>query len=114
QCQHASLRCLSLPPFFFPPPAPPALYTLSLHDALPIFCSLVSRTWRSAARRPAREIISRSSDTTSTSLGVGSSSVDECATNRIQIGRAHVLTPVTWPSRMPSSASKKKSSTTRR
>src|SRR5690625_3000415 len=26
-----------------------------------------------------------------------------------KIGRAHVLTPVTWPSRMPSSASKKNS-----
>src|SRR5690606_41407432 len=25
-----------LPPFFFPDPAPPEIYTLSLHDALPI------------------------------------------------------------------------------
>src|SRR5690606_41971549 len=27
----------SSPPFFFNPAAPPAIYTLSLHDALPIF-----------------------------------------------------------------------------
>src|SRR5206468_11888261 len=42
---------LFLSPFFFIDPAPPEIYTLSLHDALPI--SLASATWRATARRMA-------------------------------------------------------------
>src|SRR5437867_9754937 len=39
-------------PFFSPPPAPPAPYTLSLHDALPI--SALRRDRRPVRRRPVR------------------------------------------------------------
>src|SRR5207249_12194660 len=39
--------------FFFPPPSPTALYTLSLHDALPIFACRPSPS--SVCPRPAAE-----------------------------------------------------------
>src|SRR5438132_8035997 len=38
--------------FFFTDPATPEIYTLSLHDALPI-CGVARRTVRRARRRPA-------------------------------------------------------------
>src|SRR5437870_13722723 len=71
------------PFFFFTDTAPTVTYTLSLHDALPIFDELDP-----FARRGGGGPV--------VPLGVGASF--------LEIGRAHVLTPVTWPSRMPSSA----------
>src|SRR5438132_8071706 len=47
-----------LPFFFFTDTATPEIYTLSLHDALPIsrhFEASRSRAWRVAQRRPARQ-----------------------------------------------------------
>src|SRR5687767_15251754 len=41
-------------PSLFDPPAPTALYTLSLHDALPIWVSLARRLRRSGRRGPMR------------------------------------------------------------
>src|SRR5205814_8510986 len=43
-CTHQSRHIISLPFFFFTHPAPPELYTLSLHDALPISTPSTSRT----------------------------------------------------------------------
>src|SRR5207244_5368888 len=54
-------------PFFFPTPAPTEIYTLSLHDALPI-CR-ASRAWRrSAASFPGISTSSRPADRKSTRL----------------------------------------------
>src|SRR5205823_13032544 len=46
-------QSLLLPPFFFTDPAPTQFYTLSLHDALPIFdppCESVTVTWIAPVR----------------------------------------------------------------
>src|SRR5207248_6947169 len=46
----SSLYCHSIPycVFFFNDPAPSEIYTLSLHDALPIFASVLQQTQTSA------------------------------------------------------------------
>src|SRR5438046_4987397 len=45
-------RFLSRPHFFFDPPPPPQLYTLSLHDALPIWLMLAHEDEHIRARDP--------------------------------------------------------------
>src|SRR5439155_20290814 len=74
--------------FFFTHTPTTEIYTLSLHDALPIFL-VVGVPGVVDAGVPDRE---RSGNHRRAQLRAA------------QIGRAHVLTPVTWPSRMPSSA----------
>src|SRR5439155_23176002 len=72
---------------------PPALYTLSLHDALPIWPTLPANV--AGVRRGADRL-----------RLAGEPRGQERSVRRPggEIGRAHVLTPVTWPYRMPSSA----------
>src|SRR3989337_1048275 len=66
--------------FFFNDTATTEIYTLSLHDALPIY---------------------RKSTRLNSSHGSISYAVSGVQTCALQIGRAHVLTPVTVASRMP-------------
>ena len=100
--------------FFFNDTATTEIYTLSLHDALPIYKPKLKRNWSNT-----------------NSLMICSSLPSTCliltiiyhphywnccitlysktfTTIPIEIGRAHVWTPVTDQSRMPSSAWKKK------
>src|SRR3989442_10076929 len=86
--------------FFFNDTATTEIYTLSLHDALPIW---------DKRRRWADDV----------PTGAGASPREAGEGRRLspasrglapEIGRAHVLTPVTSASRMPSSAFKNKSS----
>src|SRR5258707_12621831 len=89
--------CLrSHPPFFFfNDTATTEIYTLSLHDALPIYAQVVTR------RDPCR--LDRGPRLGC--CGGGIRGADQGAANKI--GRAHVWTPVTPISRMPASAWKK-------
>src|SRR4051794_41549884 len=77
--------------FFFNDTATTEIYTLSLHDALPISGDLTR-------------------DVGGERLGSGrlGRSPLRAQLGSAEIGRAHVCTPVTRPSRMPSSAWKKK------
>src|SRR6516165_10704217 len=77
----AVVNCLNVS-FFFNDPATTEIYTLSLHDALPIL-HLPQRQRRFASQ-----------------FAQDAAGLDD----RGEIGRAHVLTPVTVKSRMPSSA----------
>src|SRR3712207_9105840 len=83
--------------FFFNDTATTEIYTLSLHDALPI-----SR--RSSRCPPARWPSSRRLGRPS----AGGCAVPTACSRSWEIGRAHLLTPVTPISRMPASAFKKK------
>src|SRR5262249_60905169 len=93
----------SLLPLFFHAPATTETYTLSLHDALPILGAMgqplkaaLAIDWKAALDPLAHTVPSSEEELL-------------CAFNQrcqvaIEIGRAHVLTPVTDQSRMPSSA----------
>src|SRR5437868_15248521 len=48
--------------FFFNDPATPEIYTLSLHDALPISCGLGGRPIRSSDRRRSRASLAASGE----------------------------------------------------
>src|SRR2546430_6856608 len=97
----------SSPLFFFNDTATTEIYTLSLHDALPIssarrsFGKLVTsqppRRFKQAIRVPDRRGHRQGRCTCQRGRGQGG-----------QIGRAHVSTSVTGKSPMPSSACKKK------
>src|SRR5207253_10943155 len=87
---HVILRPPSPSLFFFHDTATTEFYTLSLHDALPI--SVVDR--RDRATVIFLDAAARQHP--------GAARAGQALAH--EIGRAHVLTPVTWPSRMPSSA----------
>src|SRR5699024_12780156 len=70
---------------------PPAVHTLSLHDALPIFWADQLRT-RLGIPEFGLSPLGAEGSLLGRALSVG------------EIGRAHVRTPVTFRSRMPSSA----------
>ena len=78
---------------FFNDTATPEIYTLSLHDALPICNGFLKLAKEFALVRDY-----------ATRLDLRASSLSQHA----EIGRAHVCTPVTSLSRMPSSACTKK------
>src|SRR5207253_9755392 len=101
------------------PPHHSAIYPLSLHDALPIFECLTERRiedgngeagrlWFQEARaRPGLK--SRDVQLRARRGELGATLLPQFDRGPLdirsdQIGRAHVRTPVTWPSRMPSSA----------
>src|SRR5258708_20114074 len=85
------------PPFFFNDTATTEIYTLSLHDALPISCTVFS-----SGSAPVNQA---GTDTNSVELGLKFNS-DQAGF--IKIGRAHNLTPNTRSPPTPPSASKKK------
>src|SRR5258707_9965894 len=90
--------------FFFNDTATTEIYTLSLHDALPIYSRFKNQDQRDAWLR--KEIADGH-----TSLGqvkaVRIQTDEDIKDLEEEIGRAHVLTPVTPIPRMPSSACKK-------
>src|SRR5207248_11777802 len=102
-----------------PPPPPPPTSTLSLHDALPISDDADDSRAR-AERTQVRQNVRRASEMNGlapdVNYGDGRFRRDarhvaphelvehHVAEDDDQIGRAHVLTPVTVRSRMPSSA----------
>src|SRR3712207_9229415 len=85
--------------FFFNDTATTEIYTLSLHDALPISGQGEDR--REHPRRGARGAPLPGGDVHGRADGRG-------GRTGVGVGRAHVLTPVTPISRMPSSSFKKK------
>src|SRR5439155_22178002 len=91
------MLCRSLPrsPFFFNAPASAAIYTLSLHDALPIFQGgeqlIVLLARADGDADPARD-----------RLTIVMADKDLALAQRSEEHTSG--TPVTWPSRMPSSA----------
>src|SRR5207253_11464839 len=100
------------PPLPSPPPPTPQPSTLSLHDALPIFNG-PDDTGRTpflalaALDLPAPVSPEAFGRRAAPNLPSGFTLTQEGQAKiagREEIGRAHVLTPVTWPSRMPSSA----------
>src|SRR2546421_9687258 len=103
--------------FFFNDTATTEIYTLSLHDALPISINWSTIRWRG----PSDPNRSRSFSSPRTSSGTSSSRSTTCRgrgsrwsfahqVHTGEIGRAHLCTPVTIRSRMPASAFKKKKS----
>src|SRR5258707_4659610 len=96
--------------FFFNDTATTEIYTLSLHDALPIFCrgnDAGRDRWRETIRAPLPcwlacwRAAHRCPQHNARPVGV-------VLRASMKIGRAHVWTPVTPISRMPSSALEKK------
>ena len=90
--------------FFFNDTATTEIYTLSLHDALPIFFRFLFSAF---VFRFSFFVFSFQF-----SFFVFRFSFSETFAETHQIGRAHVWTPVTATSRMPSSAWKKKKNKT--
>ena len=105
--------------FFFNDPATTEIYTLSLHDALPIwFCCIsklchvffhtqlcIMKIQKNRGKRPRHWTVVRGRNPKFTISSKGPLILSPPS---FQIGRAHVWTPVTDVSRMPSSAWKKK------
>ena len=101
--------------FFFNDTATTEIYTLSLHDALPIF--LLNKSKPSITKTSKGFLLLLEKPYTTKELIEFLQNFwknfDLYGWNypirpEREIGRAHVWTPVTWPSRMPSSAWKKK------
>ena len=104
--------------FFFNDTATTEIYTLSLHDALPIWsiqvgykCKIGRKYPDKKHRAEARRLVSKS--VWIEGMGPESRTNTEDShgwtlMTKGEIGRAHVWTPVTDQSRMPSSAWKKK------
>src|SRR5207249_9800811 len=100
--------------FLFTLPSPPDFYTLSLHDALPILLRVSADAAHPlGSGRMSDQIKAASFDARLPSLSLHPplpawlarrllDPGEEVAL--VQIGRAHVWTPVTFRSRMPSSA----------
>src|SRR5699024_12585124 len=94
-CSHLARVTLIITPlllpllFFFPDPATTDIYTLSLHDALPIL-------------RHRKETLSLDTERLPMPVTVAVRGLHTVSPS--EIGRAHVRTPVTFRSRMPSSA----------
>src|SRR3712207_9471962 len=96
---------LHTPVIFFNDTATTEIYTLSLHDALPIYPAVGVGVGRGAGDvvQPAGE---RLPDLVLDGLGAGEllDRLAHVGPVLLEIGRAHVCTPVTPISRMPSSA----------
>src|SRR5439155_24138039 len=93
---YSKLSAYVFSPLFFHDTAPTDIYTLSLHDALPISLGdrLVVEAPRSRHRHLGREPVGHFVFLLADARG-GGDGRDRKSTR---------LTPVTWPSRMPSSA----------
>src|SRR5262249_62102155 len=86
-------------------PAPTAIYTLSLHDALPICHDRAPGHGGSVlGHARGRSAVHARPHVRGQSPGRGGGHRRDRRTGGEEIGRAHVLTPVTDQSRMPSSA----------
>src|SRR5687767_15958185 len=93
--------------FSFNEPSTTEIYTLSLHDALPIYAALVGAVHgddrRGLGQSVAFQDLDPRADEERRQLGRERRAAGENELHA-QIGRAHVRTPVTSLSRMPSSA----------
>src|SRR5260370_28195006 len=105
--------------FFFNDTATTEIYTLSLHDALPILAIAPLVLLRLIAGLWVIDTVSLAVPVTVTPSGlvpwsvavlvIEPASMSACVRVAVpEVGRAHVCTPVTLDSRMPSSALKKK------
>src|SRR5437763_6266247 len=102
----------SRPLFFFTATATTEIYTLSLHDALPIsdWYAKTSPSYSGIVSRPGVLFAFKFQPPKQQQMLVTLSSAHDLKSEK-EIGRAHVRTPVTDVSRMPSSAYKKKKNT---
>src|SRR5439155_25900056 len=89
-------------------PAATDIYTLSLHDALPISASEPTvepeRIWSVLGLAGLKDGVVAVGAVLAT-VTESNAAVPSTVPSLGEIGRAHVWTPVTWPKRMPSSAS---------
>ena len=92
--------------FFFNDTATTEIYTLSLHDALPIWLRYFVLSEFYVTLSSSRQLLGTMRAVMQHDLSAGCKRL-------LGIGRAHVWTPVTATSRMPSSAWKKKKNTTK-
>ena len=98
--------------FFFNDTATTEIYTLSLHDALPIWAKILSTIasdiWSQTLSGCPAETDSEVKIIFYSPIWKSLISINHYWKFSLKIGRAHVWTPVTRSSRMPSSAWKKK------
>src|SRR5699024_12325861 len=102
-CSHHTLSHASLSPL----PPTTLIYTLSLHDALPISAYTMSETALKNYTKKAEEIVGKEKADEIREKAQADAQLavpQPVKAKSNEIGRAHVCTPVTFRSRMPSSA----------